>query len=407
MKILIVDDQYEKVPEIARIATSINPDASIDHRTTAAAGRVAMYNGRYDLLIVDLHLPATNGALGTETGGIDFLNIVKLDKRTQLPAQALFLTAKEDLHLKLEGLAFATGAQICFFSPHKTQWIEVLAGRIAYVKEYTKRLNNGIGEVDVAIVTALRNPELQAVLTLPYSFKSINLSDDPTSYHIGRIVTDDGNLSVLAMSSFRKGMSSAASLASKITSKFKPRLLIMTGICAGVRGKVNLGDVIIGDPTWDWGSGKHSKGEDGSPVFKLAPHQCVTNSIISELSKDLSANKDLLSSIRSNWHGDVPSGTLSIHVGPMASGGAVIADDRVTSEIIDQNKDILAVDMEAYAVMAAAEYSNNSLTLPIVIKSVCDYADAEKNDKWQSYAAYTSAAFANALITELIKSGRI
>ncbi len=27
----------------------------------------------------------------------------------------------------------------------------------------------------------------------------------------------------------------------------------MLGICAGVKGKTELGDVIVADPSWDWG----------------------------------------------------------------------------------------------------------------------------------------------------------
>lgn len=53
--------------------------------------------------------------------------------------------------------------------------------------------------------------------------------------------------------------------------------------------------------------------------------------------------------------------------------------------------------MEAFAVMVAAEYASESQLKSIAIKSVCDYADKDKQDGWQSYAAYTSACFADEL----------
>ncbi|WPX20106.1 hypothetical protein RHM58_09260 [Pseudomonas sp. 10S4] len=68
--------------------------------------------------------------------------------------------------------------------------------------------------------------------------------------------------------------------------------------------------------------------------------------------------------------------------------------------ITAQNREVLGVEMEAYAVMASADFACKPSPIPIAIKSVCDYADAEKNDMWQSYAAYTSAAFFNRLFTD-------
>jgi len=44
--------------------------------------------------------------------------------------------------------------------------------------------------------------------------------------------------------------------------------------------------------------------------------------------------------------------------------------------------------------MAAAYYSGPNRPKVLIAKSVCDFANPEKNDNWQSYAAYTSAQFA-------------
>ena len=39
----------------------------------------------------------------------------------------------------------------------------------------------------------------------------------------------------------------------------------MTGICAGIEGKVNMGDIIIAERIFDYGSGKLKSNEDGEP----------------------------------------------------------------------------------------------------------------------------------------------
>jgi hypothetical protein len=46
----------------------------------------------------------------------------------------------------------------------------------------------------------------------------------------------------------------------------------MCGICAGVKGKVNIGDIVFADPVWDYQSGKFIK-EDGVAKFSISPHQ--------------------------------------------------------------------------------------------------------------------------------------
>ena len=52
------------------------------------------------------------------------------------------------------------------------------------------------------------------------------------------------------------GMVSSALTAASLVSLLKPGLIVMCGICAGVRGKVHMGDVLFADPAWDFQSGK-------------------------------------------------------------------------------------------------------------------------------------------------------
>jgi nucleoside phosphorylase len=54
--------------------------------------------------------------------------------------------------------------------------------------------------------------------------------------------------------------------------------------------------------------------------------------------------------------------------------------------------------MEAYAVFAASDEAPLPQPKAFVLKGVCDFADDEKNDSLQSYAAYTSASALRALV---------
>jgi nucleoside phosphorylase len=167
---------------------------------------------------------------------------------------------------------------------------------------------------DVAIVTALGTPELDAVLNLSYQWTNKRFSDDPTGYHFGQIPRADGSLTVVAASARRKSMPSSAALAPKLVERFRPRYIVMLGICAGVRGKTELGDVIVADPSWDWGSGKLAEKPDGSAVFQAAPYQRPLSSHVSQLAIKLSGRPEVVAAIRSGWIHPAPEGKLSVRV---------------------------------------------------------------------------------------------
>ncbi|WP_447874706.1 phosphorylase family protein [Serratia fonticola] len=64
-------------------------------------------------------------------------------------------------------------------------------------------------------------------------------------------------------------------------------------------------------------------------------------------------------------------------------------------------KKVTAIEMESYAVMAAASSYNIYCA---VIKSVCDLGDKNKSDNIQNYCAYASASVAIKFIAEKMHS---
>jgi len=79
-----------------------------------------------------------------------------------------------------------------------------------------------------------------------------------------------------------------------------------------------------------------------------------------------------------------------IHYGVIASGNTLVKNDA--------ERDQLGADLGAKCVeMEAAGLMNDFPCL--IIRGICDYADAQKNDIWQKYAATTAAAFAKELLS--------
>jgi len=103
-------------------------------------------------------------------------------------------------------------------------------------------------------------------------------------------------------------------------------------------------------------------------------------------------HREILDEIRRDWPGEEPSTPLRMHLGPVASGAAVLEDPRYTELIQAQHRKLMGIDMETYAVLAAADECPLPQPKAFSIKSVCDFADPSKGDSHRNYAAYTSAA---------------
>lgn len=397
MKALIVDDEYAKAQKIAAAIAAATPSAEVVHVSTAHAARLELRAKKFELLLIDLNLPDVLGAAPTIQGGIQLFDMVLMDDQIHMPSEIAFISAKDDAVVEAQSQCIKRGVSLIQFRPSDDSWTDAVTGR-CILAERRSTTASRVRPMDVAIVTALRSPELEAILALPYGWKRRKIDNDPTNYHFGSLRTSQGEISVVAATAQRKGMPSAAAISSRMSLLFQPKLLIMPGICAGVEGKVNMGDVVVADPTWDWGSGKQVEGLDNSIVFKAAAHQRPLKTSMAEHVVELIADSEVTARIRGGWTGPVPAGAFKVHVGPMASGASVVAHSKIIESIIEKQRDVLAIEMEAYAVMAAAEYSGEPVPLAMAIKSVCDFGNSDKGDSWQKYAAYTSAAFVDELI---------
>ncbi|MCC5084768.1 hypothetical protein [Xanthomonas campestris] len=396
MKILIVDDEYEKIGEIAAVIREVSSSILIDQVTTSTAARLKLRECLYDLMIVDLNLPPAIGDAPTQECGIQLIELAQMDERCKLPMAIEFLTAQDQFFEAAEARVAEVGGRLSKYISGSLEWKRNLKGKLKFSLAHVERRSP---VVDVAIVTALRETELEAVLELDYAWKVVRFEEDSAEYYFGSFVANGIIVKVVASSAMRKGIASSAALASRMLTKFRPSILVMPGICAGMKGKTNFGDIVVADPSWDWGSGKRTDGKEG-PRFLLSPHQSSLHPQLSRAANQIASDRSVLGRISREWEGDVPSGQLRAHVGPLASGSSVLADGETIEDIrLQQNRDVLAVDMEAYGVMDAAGYAaGDEEVRAMVIKSVCDFADGEKGDGWHKYAAYTSAAFMHELI---------
>lgn len=87
----------------------------------------------------------------------------------------------------------------------------------------------------------------------------------------------------------------------------------------------------------------------------------------------------------------------------MATGSAVVTNREIVKKQIHSTfDDTIGLDMEAFGVVYAAQNATAPRPIPLVIKSVCDYANNEKSDQYQKFAAYTSCEFSKLVIEKFL-----
>ncbi|CAM4504499.1 hypothetical protein COEX109129_35180 [Corallococcus exiguus] len=247
---------------------------------------------------------------------------------------------------------------------------------------------------DVAIICALRMPELEKVLKtgaerwtrLPPDVR------DPQTYHRGVYTTAAGTrLRVIAAAPNQMGPPAAAALATKMILRFKPRLVAMVGIAAGARVDTRgFGDILSPDVTFDYSSGKLTDDET-KVAFTPDPKPVHLNSRLLSLLRDWQASGNGLHDIWRNWDGSKPDRLPRLLIGPLASGSSVVATRAVVDDIGLHWRKLIGLEMEAYAVHCACRDTVSPETPYLAFKAVCDFADGSKADDWQPYAAYTAA----------------
>jgi nucleoside phosphorylase/CheY-like chemotaxis protein len=390
MKILIADDNNDKIARVLEllIECGISRDDVQVAYTVLDAKRV-LRDTAFDLLILDVMLPVRAGDTPRHMAAVDLLTELVDRSTMRKPAHIIGLTAYDDA-LRDAGAAFVARTwTVIKFAFETNSWKDQIRACVRYIVGTVGQTTTRTYKTDLCIITALANPEFDAVMRLDWEWDQAEPIDDNTFVRRGRFNSAGVVYKVTAANSARMGMVSAALLTAKIIEREAPRFVVMAGICAGVEGKANLGDVVVADPTWDWQSGKHFV-EQEERGFAIAPEPIGVASFIRARLEQMRLEKGIWNRIRENWI-DPPETELRLRVAPMASGSSVLADSDIVARIVEQNRNLTAIEMEAFGVAAAASMASHPRPTAFVCKAVCDYANEKKDDRWRGYAAYCSA----------------
>ena len=389
MRVLLVEDDAAKLKVVASKLMTVLPVLHVETAHNIAQAKGLLRSSHYDILILDVSLPASADRHAEPRGGLDLLRAIVRNPSLNKPREIIGLTAYSELKKEFEP-DFASGLwTIVHFDNSSDSWWLQIKSKIGYLQASLQKYV-GTYDIELCVMTALYEPELKAVLNLPWAWEELKDPNDPTQYWKGSFSRGGEPCTVVAACCTRMGMPSAATLAMKMISKFRPRFICMTGIAAGVKEQCSLGDVVAADPCWDYGSGK-IQAKVGEIVFFPAPEQIPLNPFVKAQIRWLSQDSAILDRIRHEWPGKRVDSVLRVHVGPFASGASVLSDGASLEKVRQQQRKVIGIDMEAYAIFAAAQESPYPQPLPIVLKGVVDHGDPEKDDSYQGYSSYASA----------------
>lgn len=254
-------------------------------------------------------------------------------------------------------------------------------------------------DADILLLTAL--PEELSWFQKVSGFDFVPRLCQGTSYRVAEVVRADRSIRIVSLRQLDKGPTMAAITTTKAIGIWQPRFVVMTGFCAGVRGAVDLGDLIVATQFFEHSSGQLRDGQLIPLENRVSLPPWFLDFLIT-----CTESSPLLEQIRSGYQPPLPNLTTpSLHYGSMACGPQVIKDQSYIASLKVRDQALLGLDMESYGVaLAAAMCSTHARAIvPLVVKGVCDFADAEKSDRWHDYCAYASAAFVVALLEQVFR----
>lgn len=381
MRILVIEDSPQKAAEIESVICANLPPESFDieHAGAINDGILALARTNFDLVIADLVLPQICGALDTCDATFQWCDYIQSERSVRLSTW-IVMTSFSDIVANARNIFSRFGVAVIEYEK-EGYWKGVLKGRL--IEHYVNR------PLDFIVICALSKERsgFENVGSISLGEYSQVAGLDCQFAEIGEF---RGSLIVLP----EPGLVAASIATTKATALFKPKIIATSGICGGMLGESELGDIVTPDVAWNYQTGKIVRGEL-RPELMQTPVPPKTKTLLQQLSND-----DYSLKLRSGlFHSELKH--RAIRVTAMVSGSPVIADENEALKIAAQSRKIGGLDMEVSAVFAAAHDFFNGGGAFFAAKVVVDLATDKKDDRYHEYGCVLAARFTADTISAL------
>lgn len=187
------------------------------------------------------------------------------------------------------------------------------------------------GSVDILIVVALQE-EFQALDNQLRFGNKVHSEICELTYYLGQIKSEELGVSYTCayVSLFRMGNPDAATGALNAIRDLSPAYVIMFGLAAGLRGEVELGDVII--PTHIF---YYEQAKQRSDTVEVRPQSYRVDALTSNRLQDFVARQP-------------NDRNYAVKFGPFAVGEKVISSQEALASLKRLEPKLLGVEMESY-----------------------------------------------------------
>jgi nucleoside phosphorylase len=319
-------------------------------------------------------------------------------------------------------------------------------------------------EVDVLILTAMKD-EYDAAKAAGSPQWQEHDSGGPAPYATTTYRTGAGEaISVALARPTQMGGRNIGSIAATLTNHLRPTCLAMCGVCAGNPRATAPGDVIVAAPAYEWDEGKYTgdafhadhqqfpqdtrwvravqdfdpsglpshgsatdeeaevwylerlyRGQDPrkhparsryftGKTWSTLLNRLETGGLITWQDSELVLTEAGRARITRILYIDIAGPErlpFDVAAGPMASGSAVMADQKIWDRLEVTQRKILALEMEAATIATIAH--DRQIPHWLVAKGVMDHANLDKDDRFKEFAAKASAEVLFALIERLLR----
>ncbi|KZY33844.1 hypothetical protein A3754_12350 [Alcanivorax sp. HI0083] len=373
MEILLIEDDDNKRADIEAFISSLIPGGvGLEFACALDDARRKILAKSYDLIVFDFFLPLSRqDGLSTPQ---DVSNELAADFRYSKNYQTETIAITQYKLDDSKGIPVFNGAgiSVVHYAQDDESWKDSL-------KQKINRVNNFV-RYDFLIFCALTKERDG------YRLTDAEIGDFRNIDGMSCLDLCIAQKKGLCLVPKKPGLVNMAVIAAKAIEKFQPKIVAMSGICAGVEGDSKLMDLVVGQLCWEYQTGKFKANK-----FQSEPYQI---SIPHDLEVDLSQfiqGEDLKKKIRKGLFFEKMN-DFDIILAPLSSGSAVISDNKKMQEIGEQHRKMAALEMEMFSMYEAA-YQSLCAPLFFGVKAVVDMGDDKKNDQLHAPACATSARF--------------
>lgn len=392
MKILILEDSSIKLEQIVSEIKGFDERVEITTSENQFEFSTLVERHKFDLIIIDLMVPMFENEPPVDLTETLILKIRDEDCRN-VQTPVLVLTQYPTSAYKCIDEMGVVGLHICSFA-NDDNWKKLL--------HYNLKLYKPETAYDFVIVCALKKETM--------AFEEV-LSDISSSENIKGLECRKatiGRFNGLIITCPRMGLVVASIVTTKALEYFKPKVICMSGICAGLKSSgANIYDLIISDTSYQHDSGKWTNGTLVSEIYPVQLDPDVKTLINSKFIDNKTLEKKLTEGIQFDKD-EIPDKRINpkIKLEITSSGSTVIADSKMIELVEDGHRKVHSFEMETFALYESARMSPLKPKY-FSCKCVVDDGSESKGDSYHRLACLFSAKCTVAILEEILETFQV